>query len=193
MGRYLRYYGHGVNLILIITIVTQITLLVFLVSSKSVEADKDDDKTIVRKLCSQSLEPEPCLDCILSDKGRGTSNISDLAYSIMFCMYSEETHAHDSADQLFQNTTEVGLKIAFEVCKDTLFSASNTLWDGLTKLEVSDYQNALVSARISQANLFQCVSAFRKYADVTIPSELVEHMVVAKRLYDVVRFMFYLI
>ncbi|WRX10401.1 Pectinesterase inhibitor domain - like 7 [Theobroma cacao] len=180
-------YGHGV----IFTIATQFLLLVFLLSSKPVEAE--DDKTLVRKICSQTLEPNVCLNCISADTGRGTSNITDLTYSVLFCMYSQAIYAHQCADHLFQNTAAVQLKKSFQVCKDVLFSASNTLWDGLTKLEVSDYKNAHLSAGIAHLDLFQCVFAFRRYANVPIPSVLLNYMVQTKRLFDVAQFMFLLI
>ncbi|XVF14481.1 hypothetical protein REPUB_Repub09cG0063700 [Reevesia pubescens] len=180
-------YGNGV----IFTIFTKILLLVFLLYSKRAEAE--DDKTIVQTICSQSLEPDACLNCILADTGRGTSNITDLTYSVLFCMYSQAIYAHQCADHLFQNTAVVNLKIAFQVCKDTLFSASNTLWDGLTKLEDSDYKNAHLSARVARLDLLRCVFAFRKYANFSIPSELLNYMVQAKRLFDVAHFMFLLI
>ncbi|KAG4150969.1 hypothetical protein ERO13_D04G035700v2 [Gossypium hirsutum] len=142
------------------TIVTQIFLLVFLLSaSKPVKAD---DKTFVRKLCDQTLEPDT-------------------------------TYAHQCADHLYQNTAAVRLKTTYRVCRDTMLSASNTLWDGLTKMEVSDYKNAHVSARMAHLDLLRCVFAFRKYANVPVPAELLSYMVQTKRLFDAAQFMFLLL
>ncbi|MFQ6647570.1 hypothetical protein Gotur_021692 [Gossypium turneri] len=173
------------------TIVTQMFLLVFLLSaSKPVKAD---DKTFVRKLCDQTLEPDVCLNCILSDTGRESSNVSNMTYSILFCMYSQTTYAHQCADHLYQNTVAVRLKTTYRVCRDTMLSASNTLWDGLTKMEVSDYKNAHVSARMAHLDLLRCVFAFRKYADVPVPAELLSYMVQTKRLFDAAQFMFLLL
>ncbi|GMI67742.1 hypothetical protein HRI_000443500 [Hibiscus trionum] len=177
-------YSNGV---LFIT-VTQICFLVLLLS-----AEADDDKTIVTKVCDESLEPDVCLNCVLSDTSRETSNLSDMAHSILFCMYSETTYAHQTADNLFQNTTAVDLKEVFRVCKDKMFSASNTLWDGIAKMEVSDYKSAHVSARVAHADLLECDFAFMKYGKVLIPSELLNYMVQAKRLFDVAQIMFLLL
>ncbi|XVE83624.1 hypothetical protein DITRI_Ditri16bG0102100 [Diplodiscus trichospermus] len=182
--------GDGV----IFIIFAQTLLLVLLLSSDSKPVEADDDKTIVQKICSQTLEPDACLNCILADTGRGPSNVTDfLTYSILFCMYSQAIYGHQCADHLFQTTAAVNLKKSFQVCKDTLFSASNTLWDGLTKLEVSDYNNAHLSTRIAHLDLFRCVFAFRKYANLPIPSVLLNYMVQVKRLFDVAQFMFLLI
>ena len=60
-------------------------------------------------------------------------------------------------------------------------------------MEISDYNNAHLSARIARLDLFQCVFAFRKYANVPIPLVLLNYMVQAKRLFDVAHFMFLLI
>ncbi|XVF58510.1 hypothetical protein PTKIN_Ptkin07bG0071700 [Pterospermum kingtungense] len=178
------FFRHGV---------TQILLLVFLLVSISKPVEADDDKIIVQKICSQTLEPDACLNCISADTGRATSNVTDLTYSVLFCMYSQATYAYQCADNLFQNTAAVNVKKSFQVCKDTLFSASNTLWDALTKLEVSDYKNAHLSVRIARLDLFRCVFAVRRFANDRIPSELLNYMVQAKRLFDVAEFMFLLI
>lgn len=174
---------------------TQILLLVFLLSSSSIPkpVEADDDKTIVQKICTQTLEPDACLNCISADTSRGSSNVTELTYSVLFCMYSQATYAHNCADLLFQNTAAINLKKSYQVCKDVLFSASNTLWDALTKMEVSDYKDAHMSARIARLDLFRCVFAIRKYANERVPSELLSYMVQSKRLFDVAEFMFLLI
>ncbi|KAE8663692.1 Detected protein of unknown function [Hibiscus syriacus] len=173
--------------------VTQIFLLVLLLSASKSTVEADGDKTIITKLCDETLEPEVCLNCVLSDTSRETSNVSDMTHSILFCMYSQTTYAHATADHLFQTTAAVVLKEVFRVCKDVMFSASNTLWDGLTKMEASDYKKAHVSVRLAHADLFQCDFAFMKHGKVLIPSELLNYMVEAKRLFDVAQIMFLLL
>ncbi|KAK8672720.1 hypothetical protein V6N13_111084 [Hibiscus sabdariffa] len=175
------------------TTVTQIFLLVLLLSASKLPVEADDDKTIVTKLCDETLEPDVCLNCVLSDTSRETSNVSDITHSVLFCMYSQTTFAHQTADRLFQHTAAVDLKQVFRVCKDRMFSASNTLWDGLTKMEVSDYKSAHVAARVAHADLLRCDFAFMKYGKVVIPSELLKYMVQAKRLFDVAQIMFLLL
>ena len=116
-------YGDGV----IFTILTQILLLVFLLCSNSKPVEAEDDKTIVQKICSQTLEPDACLNCISADTGRGASNVTDLTYSVIFCMYSQAIYAHQCADHLFQTLQQSITKKHSKFVKTPCFSFKHPL------------------------------------------------------------------
>ena len=56
-----------------------------------------------------------------------TDDISELTYSVFFCMYTQAVYGHDRADELLQYTTSAGVKQALEVCRDRLYAESNDL------------------------------------------------------------------
>ncbi|OWM73290.1 hypothetical protein CDL15_Pgr001404 [Punica granatum] len=154
------------------------------------------DPKEVARICSRSLEPEACKECVFSDPSRGIDDIPQLIYTAVFCMYTQMVYAHDHADGLAQNTTSglPGHRTALQVCSKVLFGASNTLGDALTMVEDAKYYDAYSNVKRSRWALISCDNAFGKFAkDVVVPNPLVDDMTLTKRLFDVVHYFFSLI
>ncbi|KAF8406766.1 hypothetical protein HHK36_008858 [Tetracentron sinense] len=146
---------------------------------------KDDDATLIQKVCSQTLEPAVCIDCINSDTSRVTDDIPELTHSIVFCAWSEAVFAQEDAEQLAQNTTEPKLKEALQACDALLFSVQNDLGDALMQLEARDYDNVMISLTDARIDVFDSVNQFGYGIDILIPPKLLDGMVRVKHLNDV--------
>ncbi|KAI6697196.1 hypothetical protein NL676_017315 [Syzygium grande] len=68
---------------------------------------------------SETRELDACKNCVVSEP---TEDISEITYSVFFCMYTQAVYVHDRADEFSQYTTSAGVKQALEVCRDRLYA-----------------------------------------------------------------------
>lgn len=160
---------------------------------KAVASPTMNQTRLIEKVCSETLEPSQCFECITSDPTRDFDDTPEFIHSLLFCMYSEATHAHVNADLISENATIPSLKSSLSECSRLLFRAANLAVDGMMSIESKKYFQAWNYSKIARRCVFRCANVFRENDNFTIPSSVLGHMIHAKLLYDSAHVLFGLI
>uniref|UniRef100_A0A803KRG0 Pectinesterase inhibitor domain-containing protein n=1 Tax=Chenopodium quinoa TaxID=63459 RepID=A0A803KRG0_CHEQI len=173
-----------------------ITLLNHLSFIKPAVASPSTNETEqIQTICSKTLEPYECFDCLSADTSRDSNDFSELIHSLLYCMYSEANYAHVNADLLSQNVSDPSLKNALTHCSSLLFDAANHAVDAMISMESHKNLQAWNYSKTAGRSVFECVKVFlvESSNNLTIPSLVLGNMIHAKRLYDSMHVLFQLI